>query len=302
MDRIEACRARYAAMLARSAGATGATGASLERAFALVPREQFVGPGPWLVEGHHGFVPTPPDDPAILYQDVLVALSLERGINNGQPSLHAGSLAALAIRSGERVVHIGAGTGYYTAILAELAGPRGQVLAYEIEPDLAARARANLQPWPTVEVLAASACESPLAAADAIYVSAGATHPLPSWLDALAPGGRLMFPLTSDHGGGMLLVTRPGPGRDLRDRRGIGYAARFTSSAAFIACRGARSEDNARAVAAAFRDGSPARVRSLWRGGRADETAWCLGSGWWLSSAGIGVAGSGTALPSRDAE
>ncbi|MEO6271236.1 MAG: hypothetical protein ABIP08_13125, partial [Lautropia sp.] len=97
------------------------------------------------------------------------------------------------------------------------------------------------------------------------------------------------------------------PGCDLRDRRGIGYAARFTSSAAFIACRGARSEDNARAVAAAFRDGSPAGVRSLWHGGQADETAWCLGSGWWLSSAGIGVArsgvaGSGTAVPGRAAE
>ena len=63
------------------------------------------------------------DDPARLYDDVLVAIDLARGINNGQPSLHALAMEALAPAGGETVIHIGAGAGYYSAILAELVGP-----------------------------------------------------------------------------------------------------------------------------------------------------------------------------------
>ena len=86
--------------------------------------------------------------PARLYEDVLVAIDVERGINNGQPSLHAQSIDALGLKEGETVVQIGAGAGYYTAILAELVGPTGRVIAYEIAPDIAARAAANLARYP----------------------------------------------------------------------------------------------------------------------------------------------------------
>lgn len=291
MDSIDAARARYARMLAAQAGAADPR---LERAFATVPRERFLGRGSWLVEGPYGFIEVGTDDPTVLYRDVLVALSPERGINNGQPSLHALSMEAMRIPLGGFVVHVGAGTGYYTAILAELVGPAGRVLAYEIERDLADSARENLAAWPNVEVRAASACDGPLPLADAVYVNAGATHPLASWLDALKPGGRLMFPLTSDHGvGGMLLVTRTGGRRDGRDRaddadpredRVECFGARFTSSAAFIACRGARSEKHSQAVAAAFSRGTQSAVKSLWRGALPDDTAWCVGTGWWLST------------------
>jgi protein-L-isoaspartate(D-aspartate) O-methyltransferase len=109
----------------------------LVSAFALTPRERFVGPGPWKVFTAHGYIETPSDDPALLYQDVVVALAPERAINNGQPVLHALCLAALHVKEGETVVHVGAGTGYYTAILSKLAGPTGSVIAYEIEQDLA---------------------------------------------------------------------------------------------------------------------------------------------------------------------
>jgi len=82
----------------------------------------------------------------------------------------------------DHVLHIGAGTGYYTAILAELAA---SVDAYEIEPALAALAAGNLAPWTNVTVHAESAAGRSLPDADAIYVSAGASHPDPFWLGAL---------------------------------------------------------------------------------------------------------------------
>ena len=53
-----------------------------------------------------------------------MALSEASKINNGQPVLHAVGLSALNPQPGEMAVHIGAGTGYYTAILARLVGPR----------------------------------------------------------------------------------------------------------------------------------------------------------------------------------
>src|SRR6185312_2768355 len=101
------------------------------------------GPGPWslfapdrwdpLTE-RSGYVQTPNDDPAFLYQDVLIALDRRRGINIGEPSLHARCLDALSPKAGETVVQVGAGSGYYTALLAHLVGPNGQVVAFEIDP------------------------------------------------------------------------------------------------------------------------------------------------------------------------
>jgi len=58
--------------------------------------------------------------------------------------LHARCLAACNPKRGDSVLHIGAGTGYYTAILAELACPEGEITAYEIATDLADLARRNL--------------------------------------------------------------------------------------------------------------------------------------------------------------
>ena len=69
-----------------------------------------------------GYLSTPDDDPAFLYQDTLVALDADRGINIGEPTLHARCLDALALREGETVLHVGAGAGYYTALLAHLSG------------------------------------------------------------------------------------------------------------------------------------------------------------------------------------
>jgi protein-L-isoaspartate(D-aspartate) O-methyltransferase len=283
MDRLEAHRTFFANLITSAAGAPSPR---LAAAFAGTLRERFLGPGPWKVFTAVGYITTPTDDPAFLYQDVTVALSEAGKINNGQPVLHAVNLAMLNPQDGETALHIGAGTGYYTAVLARLTGSTGKVHAYEIEPTLAERATANLADMPQVEVHLRSGAEGPLPECHVIYVNAGATAPLDIWLDALLPGGRLLFPLTPDGAGGMpgaggmLLVTRTGA-----DTKKEMFDARFLMPVMFIPCMGARDDETAKKLAEAFKRGDMKNVRSLRRTSEPDATSWCAGTGWWLSTA-----------------
>lgn len=236
-----------------------------------------MGPGPWPFFVGSGYVTSVDDDPRVLYQDALIGLATDRRINNGQPSLHARCLAAAAPGLGEAVVHIGAGTGYYTAVLATLVGPQGSVTAYEVERDLAARAAKNLSHFPQVAVQAESATIAAMPRCDVIYVNAGATHPPSAWLDALRVGGRLVFPLTPNEGFGVMLkVTKTSVNT---------YSASAFIRAAFIPCIGARDDATSASLAAALERQSLKEVRSLRWGTSPDSTAWCIGDGWWLSSA-----------------
>jgi len=274
MDRIEAHRLFFAKLITAQAGIP--PGSELAAAFASTPREQFVGPPPWKVFTRSGYVETLTDDPAVLYQDVVVSLGSGGPLNNGQPTLHAFCLAALAPKKGERVVHVGAGTGYYTTLLAKLVGESGVVDAYEIEPTLAQRATDNLAAFPNVTVHARSGAEGTLPACDVLYVNAGATEPLAVWLDALRPMGRLLFPMTPDAGvGAMLLITKQEDGS---------FTARFLLQAQFVSCIGARNEVTGRKLAEAFRNSSWTRVKSLHRNDEPDDSCWCSGPGWWLST------------------
>jgi protein-L-isoaspartate(D-aspartate) O-methyltransferase len=286
MDRLEAHRTFFANLITATVGLPAGHG-GLAAAFAATPRERFVGSGPWKVFTAAGYIETPTDDPAFLYQDVTIALKGEKQINNGQPLLHAASLAALKPQEGETAVHVGAGTGYYTAVLARLVGPSGSVFAYEIEEDLAELAKNNLSDLPHVTVHPRSGTEGPLPECDVLYVSAGATAPLDVWLDALHDGGRLLFPLTPAQGaGGMLLVTRKSADR---------FEARFVTRALFIPCTGARDDETAQKLTAAFLRPDWAAVRSLHRNATPDETCWCAGSGWWLSTAPLSAPEEGIA-------
>jgi protein-L-isoaspartate(D-aspartate) O-methyltransferase len=262
-------RAAYARAVPRRFGGTDPR---VEAAFGKIPREAFLGPPPWTIfdGGLRARIET--GDPALLYQDALVVLDAARGINNGQPSLHAICIEALRLTPRDHVLHVGAGTGYYTAILAELAAT---IDAYEIEPDLAAHAAANLAAWPSVAVHAQSAFGRPLPAADAIYVNAGAARPDRFWLDALRDGGRLLFPLTTARRrGGMLLV----------ERRGAGFAARFLMDCGFIPCVGGHDPASDARLEAAFLGGGHERVRSLWRTPPPGASFWFAGEGWYLSA------------------
>jgi protein-L-isoaspartate(D-aspartate) O-methyltransferase len=271
-DKLARHRAEYAHDVSRRYGPPDP---AVEAAFAKVPREAFLLPPPWRIgEGSptHKRRWSKTSDPAKLYQDFLVSLNQEKGINNGQPSLHALCIAALRLSQTDHVLHIGTGTGYYTAIIAELAG---SVDGYEVEPDLASRAAENLRPYPNVAIHAECATERALPDADAIYVSAGASRPDPFWLDALRDGGRLLFPLTGDRDwGGILLV----------ERMGNGFAARFVSDCGFIPCAGARDRRTAARLTFMFLAGGKDTVRSLTREPPAEAVTWFAGDGWYLST------------------
>lgn len=274
-DRSDKLRAFFASLVYASAKASDPR---IEQAFNAVKREPFVGPGPWLISlGGHEYVKTPSDDPAFIYQNTLVALDSKRGINIGMPSAHAFWLDALALKEGETVLQVGAGTGYYAAIIAYLVGVGGRVHAYEIDKGLAARAKENLKHLPQVDVQARSGIADNLPKVDAIYVCAGITQPSWTWLDALRPGGRLLFPLQPEDGlGGMLLLQRPD--HDLI------WPAKFLSRATFIGCVGQQDAEASRRLEQAFSNGWD-QVRSFRMDDTKDDTCWFAGDGWWLSTA-----------------
>ncbi|MGC2774153.1 MAG: methyltransferase domain-containing protein [Bradyrhizobium sp.] len=248
-------------------------------AFAAVPRERFVGPGPWRIVPHpyEPFV-TPDSDPRWLYHDVLVSIDPSRNLNNGQPSFWARNLEQLDIASGERVLQIGAGTGYYSAVIAEIVGPSGRVTAVEIDPDLAARARANLAPWPQVEVVSGDGRAVDAGTFDVVIVFAGSTHPAPQWLACLAEGGRLLMPLTSESWWGFLLRVI---------RRGNAFAASSIGGVGIYPCAGGRDEDASKRLQAALKALEPGKVpiRALHLGDPAPADAakvWYQAPGFWL--------------------
>ena len=143
-DDVVTARRRFAEELRHTARVRSP---AVVRAFATVPRERFAGPGPWRIldpTDLSSYRTTADADPRHLYHDVLVAIDEARRLNNGQPGLWAALYDRLGLAAGAHVVHVGAGTGYYSAVLAEIVGWEGRVTAVEIDPSLARQARENL--------------------------------------------------------------------------------------------------------------------------------------------------------------
>jgi protein-L-isoaspartate(D-aspartate) O-methyltransferase len=97
LELLDAHRKFFAELMTAIAGVPHSP---LTAAFASTPRERYLGLGPWKVYHGNGYTQTPTADPTLLYQDIVVALAEEQGINNGQPSLHTRCLAALDVREG----------------------------------------------------------------------------------------------------------------------------------------------------------------------------------------------------------
>jgi protein-L-isoaspartate(D-aspartate) O-methyltransferase len=278
-------RRLYAQQILAKAGV--ADNDRLLAAFAGVARETFVGAPPWFFDDFSGYRPVPSADPVVLYQDVLVGLDTGRGVNNGMPSLHAAALHALGVREGETVVHLGAGAGYYSAIIASLVGPSGRVIAVEYDAALAKRAEAALAGYGNVEVVQGDATGWPQEKADVLYANFALDHPPQAWIEGLAEGGRLLFPFgfpgekgTRGYGytakAGFLLI----------DRRPAGFGARFLQPVSFVWAEGQQPAPPTRhsALQAAFRTRRALQVRSLrWRTPQNAGGEWYGEDDWGLS-------------------
>jgi protein-L-isoaspartate(D-aspartate) O-methyltransferase len=235
-------------------------------AFAAVPREEFLGPGPWLaLADESGYRSTPDADPRRLYDDLAVAIDAARVLNNGAPGFLASVFDGLALAEGEAVAHIGCAIGYYSAILAEIVGPKGRVVAVELDPELCGRAQQNLRRWPHVEVRHADGTHEPRESVDVVWVHGGVTHPQPRWLEAVPPRGRLAMPLTAvrprtrirriirDHGGRVLFL----------ERTAAAFTARFDEICGMQALLGGREAVLQERLRQAYARGDFASVRSL---------------------------------------
>jgi protein-L-isoaspartate(D-aspartate) O-methyltransferase len=261
----------------------------LEDAFAAVPRESFLGKGPWrIMTPWSPYATLPEQDPTLVYQDVVVALDEARGVNNGSPSLHAHWMHLLAPRPGERVAHIGAGAGYYSAILAELVGREGSVTAVEFNAQCARTAKRNLKDRPNVEVEHGDGRAWPTNPADVVYVNFATPRPADAWIDSLAVGGRLLLPLgvprDSPTGGGWRGLNALAV---IVKRLDEGYAASGLGPVSFVFAEGesnARSDAEVRALQISLEKGGWEGIKSLvWKALVDESRCWLKGDGWALS-------------------
>ena len=271
-DALAAVRRRFAEKIAKRAKVDDPR---LIDAFADVPRERFLGAGPWHILRDKGYVVTPSDDPALVYVNSCVALDPVRAINNGEPALHIGLIEALAPQPGDHVVQVGVGGGYYTAIIARLVEPGGRVTAIEYAADLARRSAENLASEPNISVIHGDGTRYEFEPADGIYVNAGATRPSDLWLDRLKPGGRLIMMLTTDRQWGQILKVT---------RLKTGFAAALLGPCGFIPCINARDAESEAALAAALKGDDMETVQSLRRDAHtADKSCWMHCEGFCLS-------------------
>ncbi|UER54751.1 protein-L-isoaspartate O-methyltransferase [Kineosporiaceae bacterium SCSIO 59966] len=175
----------------------------LDDAFAALPRAQFL----------------PEDQRPYAAQDR--PLPIGEGQTSSQPSTVRAMLALLDVQAGQRVLDVGAGSGWTTALLARLVGPTGRVVGVELEPRLAEWGAQNLaragMPWASLEPATEGVLGRPdLAPFDRILVSAMASRLPEELVEQVARPGRMVVPVA----GTMLLVVRDDVGEVTVHRHG----------------------------------------------------------------------------------
>jgi protein-L-isoaspartate(D-aspartate) O-methyltransferase len=142
-------------------------------------------------------------EPAVAYEDEAIPTRWSADgrptSSSSQPAIVAAMLEQLGVRSGDRVLEIGSGTGWNAALLAWLVGPDGAVTTVDIDAEVAEQAGQNLAAAGAgnVRVVRADGAEGcPTGAPyDRIIVTAAARDLAPAWWQQLAPDGRLVLPL-----------------------------------------------------------------------------------------------------------
>ncbi len=155
----------------------------------------------------HLFVPTGVRHRA--YEDS--ALPIGNGQTISQPSIHARYLELLKLKGNEKVLEIGTGSGYQTALLSELAG---QVFSIERIGALLDKARESIQliGARNISFLLGDGTLGwrQYAPYDAILVGAGAPEVPPTYLEQLKEGGRILIPLGDREEQTLYMLTRRG--------------------------------------------------------------------------------------------
>ncbi|MEW2618917.1 methyltransferase domain-containing protein [Streptomyces sp. NPDC048106] len=239
--RTEELAAAARAALVREIAAEGAFAADprWREPFAEVPRHLFVPyyfvAGPRGYERRWGESPDPRARACWVrgaYADEPLATRLRDGelvSSSSQPSLMARMLAALRVEDGDRVLEVGAGTGYNAALLARRLGDDDLVTTVDLEPEITESARLHLAAagyHPRVVTGDGARGVPERAPFDRIIATCALPTVPRAWLAQCRPGGRVLIPLAT----GLLLLTV----RDAEHAEG-----RFLSTAAyFVPLRG----------------------------------------------------------------
>ncbi|HSV41462.1 MAG TPA: methyltransferase domain-containing protein [Nocardioidaceae bacterium] len=127
------------------------------------------------------------------------ALEIGYGATNSQPTTVRNMLHLLEVEVGQRVLDVGSGSAWTTALLAHLVGPEGRVIGVELVPELLEMGIANLvDHWPQASLHQAAPDVlgwPDLAPYDRILVSADASHLPLSLIEQLEPGGVMVVPV-----------------------------------------------------------------------------------------------------------
>ena len=149
----------------------------------------------------HLFLPHLPPEDAYL-DDAIVTKRDADGqpiSSSSQPAIMAIMLDQLTLAPGQRVLEIGAGTGYNAALMRHIVGRAGTVISVDIDANLVGRAREHLASagYPDVTVVAADGADGYPAGApyDRVIATVGVSDLAPAWLDQAGPGARIVVPL-----------------------------------------------------------------------------------------------------------
>lgn len=163
--------------------------------------------------------------------------------------------------------------------MAELVAPQGRVIAYEIETDLAERAKRNLAHYSNVEVIcgdATQAKEMPLF--DALVACAEVTHVPMLWLDAMKRGGQLVVPFTGENRWGFLMHLT---------KRGDEFPVKSLGPCGFYHCAGARLTTEEKAINEALQHSAGVTPDiAEYRVGKPSSYpagTWVVGNDYWIS-------------------
>ncbi len=176
-----------AQMVDRITAAGWARSRAVAEAMRAVPRHLFVPDAP---------LPDAYADQAIITKRDATGAALSCA---SEPIIVAMMLDQLDVQPGDKILEVGAGTGYNAALLAYLTGQDGQVTSVDIDPDVIARARHALDTTGNTRVHVVTRDgtlgDAGHAPYDRIIVTVGAWDVPAAWWEQLVPGGRLVVPL-----------------------------------------------------------------------------------------------------------